>query len=202
MSVSPRITASAPSWVLSIMLGTAVMLVPRLSQGAPEWSRIVVSSGLTVASLAAVGLNAMFRIGVRRVQRRRLIPGSEGEDAQDALDFCGKLWGVRPDAVLRAGHAVGEAVEALRASGVEGAIVLTTSFDEFTLVNTLSYHGNAFRLEPQAAPELAAILDVDDDDAMDDAMRQLSTHLIRKLADRVRATQKGDTAELTLLLNH
>jgi hypothetical protein len=202
MSVSPRITASAPSWVLSIMLGTAVMLVPRLSQGAPEWSRIVVSSGLTVASLAAVGLNAMFRIGVRRVQRRRLTPGSEGEDAQDALDFCGKLWGVRPDAVLRAGHAVGEAVEALRASGVEGAIVLTTSFDEFTLVNILSYQGKAFRLEPQAAPDLAARLDADDDDAMDDAMRQLSAHLIRKLADRVRATQKGDTAELTLLLNH
>jgi xanthine/uracil permease len=185
---------------LSIVLGTAVMLVPRLSQGAPEWSRIVVSSGLTVASLAAVGLNAMFRIGVRRLQRRRLTQGNEGEDAQDALDFCGKLWGVRPDAVLRAGHAVGEAVEALRASGVEGAIVLTTSFDEFTLVNTLSYQGKAFRLEPQAAPDLAAILDADDD-AMDDAMRQLSTHLIRKLADRVRATQKGDTAELTLLLN-
>jgi hypothetical protein len=46
------------------------------------------------------------------------------------------------------------------------------------------------------------MLDADDDDAMDDAMRQLSAHLIRKLADRVRGTQKGDTAELTLLLNH
>jgi hypothetical protein len=202
MSVSRRITASAPSWVLSIVIGTPRMLVPTRSPRAPARSPNVVSTRPPGAAMAAGGLNAMFRIGVRRVQRRRLTPGSEGEDAQDALDFCGKLWGVRPDAVLRAGHAVGEAVEALRASGVEGAIVLTTSFDEFTLVNTLSYQGKAFRLEPQAAPDLAAILDADDDDAMDDAMRQLSAHLIRKLADRVRGTQKGDTAELTLLLNH
>ncbi|MBC9206734.1 purine/pyrimidine permease [Roseomonas aerophila] len=187
---------------LSIVLGTAVMLVPRLSQDAPEWSRIVVASGLTVASLAAVGLNAMFRIGTRRIQRRRLTSGSEGEDAQDALDFCGKLWGVRQDTVLRAGHAVGEAVEALRTTGIEGAITLTTSFDEFTLVNTLSYQGHALHLGPQAAPDLTAMLDAEDDDAMDDAVRQLSTHLILKLADRVRATQRGDMAELTLLLNH
>jgi xanthine/uracil permease len=187
---------------LSIVLGTAVMLIPKLGHSAPEWSRVILSSGLTVASLAAVALNALFRIGVRRVQRQQLTTGSEGQEAQEALDYSGKLWGVRQDTVLRASHAVGEAVEALREAGVSGPITLTTSFDEFSLVNTLSYQGKALQFErSDAAPDMAAMLDADED-AVDKAMRQLSALLILKLADRVRATQKGEAAELILSINH
>ncbi|MBO1075587.1 uracil-xanthine permease family protein [Roseomonas marmotae] len=186
---------------LAVVLGTAVMLVPQLSQEAPEWSRVILASGLTVGAIAAVALNALFRIGIRQTHRQVLPPEREAQAAQEALEFSGKLWGVRQDTVLRAGYAVGEALEALREMGVGGPVTLTTSFDEFSLVSTLSYRGRALRLEPGAAPDMAAMLEAEEED-LDDAMRQLSALMIVRLADRVRASQRGETAELQLSISN
>lgn len=186
---------------LAIVMGCAVMLVPELGQAAPDWLKVIVQSGLTVGAITAVALNAVFRIGVRQTQRHALEPPREVQQAQDAMQHDGKLWGVRQDTILRAGHAVGEALEALREAGVEGPIVLTASFDEFHLVTTLAYTGAALRFGPVTTPDMQAMLDGDDDD-MDAAMLQLSALLIVKLADRVRAVARGSGAELQLTFNH
>ncbi|MGF7178053.1 uracil-xanthine permease family protein [Azospirillum doebereinerae] len=187
---------------LAVVIGTSVMLVPQLTREAPDWLQVIVQSGLTMGALAAVALNALFRIGVRKTVRHTLDPAREAQEAAEAMEYSGKLWGVRPDTVLRAGHAVGEALEALRESGVEGPVELSVSFDEFNLVGTLSYQGVALRFGTAETPDMAAMLDAGDDDDIDAAMRRLSSLLIVKLADRVRSAQKGAVAELRLSFAH
>ncbi|MFC3606693.1 uracil-xanthine permease family protein [Stutzerimonas tarimensis] len=186
---------------LAVVIGTAVMLVPQLGQQAPDWIQVIVQSGLTMGSLAAVALNATFRIGTRKTVVHALAPACEAQQAVEALEHDGKLWGVRRDTVLRAGHAIGEALEALRASGVRGPVQLTLSFDEFNLVGVLTYQGVALQIGATAAPDVSRLLDTEEE-TLDAAMRQLSAHLIGRLADQVQSGQKGGQAELRLSFTH
>lgn len=190
---------------LAVVVGTAVMLVPQLADAAPDWLRGLVHSGLAMGALAAVLLNALFRIGIRQTMRRRLDLVCEARDAVEALEVFGRLWGVRRDTILRAGHAVGEALEALRrgpAGGpTAGPVDLAVSFDEFTLVCTLSYRGQALRIGQGTVPDMAAAIEAEDGD-IDAAMAQISALLIVRLADRVQSVRKGEMAEVTLAFAH
>jgi hypothetical protein len=186
---------------LAVVAGTAVMLMPQLGASVPDWAQVVVQSGLTVGALVAIALNAMFRIGTRRTVRLPLDPAGEASQATEALEREGKSWGVRRDTVLRAGHAVGEALEVLRSQGVEGRITLIASFDEFNLVCVLFYRGGALHLDPGNAPDMSAALEADDAH-LEALMQRFSTTLMARLADRVRGVQKGELAELRLSFDH
>lgn len=186
---------------LAVAFGTGVMLVPELAQQSPAWLRDILHSGATVGALAAIGLNIIFRIGTKQTQQHALARANEAHEAAEALERDGRLWGVRADVVTRAGLTVGEALEALRDAGMDGPVTLTASFDEFNLVTTLTYTGRALRLTPDGMPDAAALLDARDDD-LDAAMRRVSANLVHRLADRVRSSQRGDTASLLLSFNH
>jgi xanthine/uracil permease len=188
---------------LSLVLGMAVMLLPELVEEAPAWSRTIVESGLTVAALTAVGLNALFRIGIKQ---REMISLDEPMPAQAAATFLehhGKTWGARQDVVTRAGIAVGEALEALAAAGVAtGPTRLVVTFDEFNLDCRLSYPGRILELGLTQPIDAEAMLDEDDDVAIDAAMKRVSAVLVSRLADEVRSFQGDRTAELRLRFDH
>jgi hypothetical protein len=186
---------------LALVCGTGVMLLPALAEASPDWSRIIVSSGLTMGSIAAVGLNAVLRIGVKRTTSLELAPADEARQAADFLEHQGKAWGARPEVVVRAGVALGEALEALRQSGTKGPVMLSASFDEFNLRCRLIHAGPALPLGDGAMPDAAALME-DDEDALDAAMRRVSGALIARLADRVRTAERGATAELAFDFEH
>ncbi|ONG52601.1 hypothetical protein BKE38_14150 [Pseudoroseomonas deserti] len=187
---------------LAIVLGSAVMLLPELGRQAPEWLQLSLRSGLTVGAAAAVALNALFRIGIRRQLRQPLDPAREATEAAELLEAGGRLWGVRQETVLRAGHAVGEALEALRAAGLQERVTLAASFDEFFFECRLLYRGTALPLGQGGAPDAEALLQGDDPAALEAGMRRLSGLIIRRLADRSAARQRGAEAELLLVFNH
>ncbi|MBE9605069.1 purine/pyrimidine permease [Acetobacteraceae bacterium H6797] len=186
---------------LAIVMGAAVMLVPELGRSAPVWLQGIAQSGLTVGALTAILLNAIFRIGIKRERRYRLPEAHEGRQAAERIELCGREWALRADTVARAGHAVGEALEALREAGVTGPITLRTSFDEFNLVTTLAYTGKALRIGQEQVSVTDALLE-DSDDDIDATMRRVSAALIRRLADEVRGAQRGPMAEVTLVFHH
>lgn len=196
---------------LAIVLGTAVMLLPEIARQAPAWLQVILQSGLTVGAVAAVALNALFRIGVRRSLRQPLgaqapaadggPPLGEAQQAAELLEASGRLWGVRPETVMRAGHAVGEALEALRAAEITAPVTLSTSFDEFSLVCRISYRGPALPLRDGGTPD-AAVLLAAEDTALEEGLRRLSARLILRLADQARSAQKGAEAELVLVFSH
>ncbi|WP_338661907.1 solute carrier family 23 protein [Pararoseomonas sp. SCSIO 73927] len=189
---------------LAAVCGTGVMLLPALAQASPDWSRIVVSSGLTMGSIAAVALNALLRIGVRQTAGTVLDPEGEGQQAAEFLEQRGRAWGARADVVARAGVVMGEALEALRQAGTEGPVTLSASFDEFNLRCRLLHAGPPLPLPAghSAVPDAQALME-GDEDALDAAMRRVSGALIARMADRVRAAARpGGTAELAFEFEH
>ncbi len=188
---------------LSIVLGMSVMLLPELVEEAPAWSTAIVESGLTIAAFSAVLLNAVFRIGVNQRAEIALSGGDAGEAAAAFLEHNGKSWGARKDAIMRAGISVGEALEALNeARIVEGPVTLAASFDEFNLVCRLRYRGSALQLGSEETVDVSTILDEDDEAALDAAMMRVSSVLVTRMADEVRASERAGRAELVLRFNH
>ncbi|MBE7374434.1 purine/pyrimidine permease [Pseudomonas sp. AL-54] len=187
---------------LAIVAGSAVMLLPRLVEGAPAWSHTIVESGLTLASLVAIALNALLRIGVRRSACTSLPASAPAAALADFLEQAGMTWGCRRDVVMRAAGALGEAIEALQAADlVDGPLELSASFDEFNLTCVLAYPGRPLPFSSAAAPTTDALLG-EDEDAFELAMRQVSSVLVARLADRVRTSAMEDRASLRLQFDH
>jgi xanthine/uracil permease len=186
---------------LSIVIGTSVYVLPQMVAGAPQWSQTIVSSGLTVAALVAIVLNMLFRIGVSQTAATLLhLPGAAAEVAE-FLEHWGKAWGARREVILRAGVAIGEALEILDRSGAAPSRAeLLVTFDEVRLVCTLRYEGEPLALQAGEV-DASAMLD-GDDDAFEAGMQSVSALMVTRLADRVRAARKGGTASLTLEFEH
>lgn len=187
---------------ISIVAGVTVYALPALVDEAPGWSSTIVSSGLTVAAIAAILLNLVFRIGVHQTARTTIETGGGSAEVADFLEHWGKAWGARREVIVRAGLAIGEALEILDQTGaIDGRAELVAHFDEVDLVCTLRYAGEPLQLGA-ADINVAAMLDADDEE-IERGMRQVSALMVTRLADKVRsATGRTGKAELTLQFEH
>ncbi len=186
---------------IAIAVGMSVYIIPEMTAAAPQWSYTIVSSGLTVATLVAVVLNMVFRIGVSQSATMTLDPHGRADAATEFLETWGAAWGARREVILRAGMAVGEAVELLDRSGaIRGPAELHAAFDEVTLVCRLRYPGTPLRLSPGDV-DVAALLDAEDA-RLDAEIERVSALLVSRLADRTRAAAHGEAAELLLVFDH
>jgi hypothetical protein len=106
--------------------------------------------------------------------------------------------------VARAGVAVGEALEALHSAGLpEGPVTLSASFDEYKLVLGLEYSERSLKIAERKRFDLEAFLeDEGGDRALDEAVSDLSSQLIRNLADQVTSSEHGVRARLELAFSH
>jgi hypothetical protein len=172
---------------LSTCIGDAVILIPELTEHAPAGMKPVLGSGLTMGCLTVVVLNLLFTMGVKKTGQTAILGHAAGGQATRFLEDCGAEWGARHDVIAKAGVAIGEAMEALHgAKLIEGPAILTTTFDEYTVVLTLTYPEKPFGFEPCEAIDLQSLLESEEGEAiLDAAMSQMSGHLISNLADRV-----------------
>ncbi|WP_196222756.1 solute carrier family 23 protein [Pseudooceanicola algae] len=188
----------------SIVVGFTVVNLPYLVENLPQWSQAIVGSGLTFAVVTAIALNALFRIGTSRtvsVTLDRDRPLSH--QASELLEHWGGEWGARQDVVMRCGIAVGEALEVLTDTGlVEGDVLLTLRFDEVNLRSTLTYQGTAPQIDAATQIDLEALMADEDDSLLDAKLSEMSSNLIRRLADRVSVSDKAGKASLLLEFNH
>jgi xanthine permease XanP len=119
------------------------------------------------------------------------------------LENCGMDWGARPDVIARAGMAVGEALEALHGANLlKSELTHRATFDEYNLVVRLDYPGKAISFAAETAIDLQALMDDENDDALDAAMSNMSGLLIRNLADSVSSGEEGERAKLQLQFTH
>lgn len=192
---------------LSLVVGVAIMMEPELTAEAPAALRPILESGLATGSLVAVLLNLLFRIGVKQRATTALDGDDPQHQAAQFLEACGGDWGARRDVVTRAGVSVGEALEALRATVAHaGPMELTAQFDEFNLDVEIAYDGPLLPVGgptgPVSAADLEALLEGEDDSAIDAMTSRLSNTLITHLADKVRTRERDGRAVLTLHFNH
>jgi xanthine/uracil permease len=187
---------------LGIVAGAASLMVPDIARGVSPTLAIILGSGLMVGTLTAMLLNLVFRIGVGRSAELLLDGPQPQRQATRFLEDQGARWGARREVILRAGIAVGEALEALqRADVINGPARLGVRFDEYWLTLRLVYPGRSIALAVEPA-DLSALLAGDDEQALDEAMSAVSGRLIRTLADRVESVEVDSQGELRLQFEH
>lgn len=182
---------------LAVIAGTAVDIFPAIAGGAPALLAPLVTSSLAFATVIALGMNLLLRLGVKKtvtltVQRDAL----GGADISDFLRVNGAAWGARPEIVARASFAANQLVEAVAENGwVSGPLTLQASFDEFNLDLRASYAGVPLTF-PERRPSEREIIE------SDDGMSRLAGYLLRHNADRIRAEAKGDRAQIWFHFDH
>jgi xanthine permease XanP len=88
---------------LAIVAGIAVDIFPAIAQATPLAAGPLVGSSLVLATVTALGLNLLFRVGTKK--KVRLTIAGDATDPQTIESFfaqCGRAWGARPEVIARA----------------------------------------------------------------------------------------------------
>ena len=163
----------------------------------PHWAQPLTTSPLVLATLVALSLNLVFRIGLRRTVSLSIDPAAlVTEDVERFIERAAGAWGARRDVVTRVEWAVQQALDALVQHGqIRGPITLAISYDEFDIDVRIAYAGVALEL-PDRPPTHDELLEGED------GLRRMAGFLVRGQADRVQSVAEGDGPGLLLHFKH
>ena len=144
---------------LSIIAGMAVEVFPSISASASPALRPVIGSSLVLATVLALALNLLFRLGVKKTATFMVEDSAPDPDDIGAFfQTHGAKWGARPDVIKRATYGTIQLIDAITDGPWRGGpVVVDASFDEFNLDVRVSYDG-AQLLFPEERPSLEQIL--------------------------------------------
>src|SRR5262249_10398960 len=120
---------------IALVFGLSVEIAPELYRGVPELIRPVFASSTALATVIAVALSLLFRLGLSKQGVIELnFHKNNLDDISRFMDEHGAAWGMRREVISRATDAVYEFVTnagnlKLRTPG----IVVSAQFDEFRL---------------------------------------------------------------------
>jgi NCS2 family nucleobase:cation symporter-2 len=182
---------------LSFMLALAADVFQPFFSQLPPGVRVFTSSALVVGTLAALLLNLVFRIGVRRTQTLQVNPAAlEPQQIEEFMQTHGAAWGARRDVIERARFNLMQSIELLADSGVtQGLLTVSASFDEFRLDVSVSYEGAPLEL-PERRPTNEEII------ASIGGQYRLAGYMLRNLADRVQVANRGGRTTVTFHFDH
>ena len=180
-----------------MVLGIGHDIFPQLFEHAPVWLQPFVESSVVLSILAALLLNGLFRLGVKKVVGTGFSPGPEAaEQMYRFLQVQGGAWAARQEVIQRAIRGVSEFAE-ISPMLVEpgGGVAVTASFDEYLLTVDIAYRGQAFEVSRVMPPE---------DELLEDegAMIRLASILMARSADRVAIRSDDGAHRVTLSFNH
>lgn len=177
---------------LSMIFGLMVDMMPQAFEGLPEALAAVFSSSLSTATISAVVLNLIFRIGIRRSVSEAILPGDAPAKVFSFLEHAGKTWGANRRTVNRAAAAISEFLEAMEGTE-EGrrTVDLVASYDEFSIRMELRYTG-----DPVHLPEQPPIMEDLGGEATIGS--QFAGHMVRYYSGRVKEDLDGTDNLLVL----
>ena len=182
---------------VSIILGLSVDMLPGVYQTVHPMFSPVFGSSLSVATLSALLLNLLFRIGI--AQRAKLQIDPHADSSEQIFSFMEKQgggWGARKEVIDRAKSAMNEFIEAARALELStGKIDAEVSFDEFSLDIDMRYDG-----EPMEFP----IERPTDTDLLENerAVAKLAGFLIRNYVDQVKSDRINGRCRVQFHFEH
>jgi NCS2 family nucleobase:cation symporter-2 len=182
---------------LAIVAGSAVDIFPAIAAGAPGALAPLVASSLAFATMVALALNLLFRLGVKKTVTLTVERDAIGNaPISDFLRTNGAKWGARPEVISRASFAANQLVEAVADNGWSaGALALEASFDEFNLDIHAVYAGTPMTF-PDKRPTDQEIME------SHDGMSRLAGFMLRHNADRIRSELKGAHAHIWFHFDH
>jgi NCS2 family nucleobase:cation symporter-2 len=181
----------------ALIVGMAVEASPTLLDPLPSAARLSLNTSLVLGTLVALGLNVLFRLGVRQTATLTVEPGRVDSKAlREFMEEQGGLWGARREVIERASFNLAQSIETIASSGVaRGPIKVAATFDEFNLDLGVSYDGRPLELsETRPTPE--EILDGEDGE------RRLAGFMLRQFADRVAVSHRGERSTVLFHFDH
>lgn len=181
----------------SIVAGLSVMQFSGLITHSPDWFCSIARSPFAVASICAITLNLLFRIGTARNATICIEPQLINIlEVRNFFENSGGSWGARRQVIQRADAAVNELLETVILMELaSGTIDIRARFDEYNLDVVVLYSGLAFpALDQRPSPEQL----LEDDDAV----MRLPALLIRQYADRVNVDTVNHQQRVSLHFEH
>ena len=182
---------------LALLAALAVDAQPAVVALLPPAWRPVLGTSLVLGTLLALGLNLVFRVGMRRLQSLEIAPGAaQAERIEEFLHASGEKWGARADVIERAKFNLVQSIETImEGCDPEGPLQVEATFDEFNLDLRVSYVGPMLEL-PERRPTNEEIMETEE------GHRRLAGFMLRRFADRVSSTHRAGRSTVTFHFDH
>ncbi len=183
----------------SMILGLMADVVPQAFHHLPASLKVLFSSSLTTATLTALVLNLVLRIGVHsKAQMEISDVKRSSRQVYEFMQHQGSAWGARKEVIQQATTVLSEFVECLLPQVLsEQRVVLLVSFDEYKLQADILYKGRPFD-PPQESPLQHCLHEGGDLDMQ----TMLSWRIIRHYIQGMKMLQNGKEQRLRLTFEH
>ena len=186
--ITTRVLDARRTLVIGMGLTTffGVTVFPAAFSHVPHWAETILTTPLVLATLVALGLNLVFRIGIRKRVTMSIDAASpELREVTDFIERSAGGWGARRDVTNRVEFAVQQTLEAIIAyCDAKGPIKIELSFDEFVVTADIVYDGKRMEF-PDAAPGKEELFEAED------GYSRLAGFLVRSYTDRRIAINGG-----------
>jgi len=181
---------------LSIICGLMVDLLPQVFIDLHPILKAVFSSSLSAATISALVLNLIFRIGIKSTASLQIAPGTRYWTVLSAfMEQQGGAWAARPEVIKKATAATTEYLEALGGSNaITDTVQIEASFDEYNLDVCITHQGEA-PVFPKCTPEPEVVVKTD-------GARKIAGHLVKSWADKITIKSAGDLTTTKLHFEH
>lgn len=181
---------------LSFLIGLSAG-IPGLYDNIPEILAPVFASTLSLATVSAILLNLVLRIGIKSSITFSVNPKEAfTEKIFDTMKIQGGVWGARPEIITRATSAIIEGVDAVSILNPDlEQIDITVSFDEFNVNVDISYQGVPLEIT-RARPSDSSIMEDEK------ALANLASYMLNRYADKVSIQEKGNNSHILIHFDH
>ncbi len=182
---------------IPLIFGLSVDALPGLYENVHPWIHPIFSSSLSLATILAITLNVILRIGIAQRQRLMLRPGVDTSDTIFAfMDKQGAAWGARREVIYHAIAALTEFYESVSLLKLARSdITVEVSFDEFNLDMDIQYEGTPMEFPAERPTEGELISDTR-------TTVKLAGFMIMNYVDRLRTELKGDLCRVRFHFDH
>lgn len=188
-----RMLSPRRALVIGLSVGAGVLLqsAPTLTTRFAGTSLEHVLAPMTFATIVAIVLNLIMRIGIRQQETMIFSGAGAGADSDEIMEKLGERWGLHRQTGTRAAAGMSEALELL--DGVaRGPITCTVSYNELVLVMNFAYEGRPIVL-PSKAPVLDDLAD------SPEGVAQMGGWIVRKLSDYSTVSFSGGKQHLQMV---
>lgn len=172
-----RMLSPRRALVIGLSVGAGILLqsVPTLTSSFAGTSVEHVLAPMTFATIVAIVLNIVMRIGIRQSETLTFAGAGAGANADEILETLGERWGMHRQTGARAAAAMNEVLDVL-GSVAKGPITCTISYNELVLLMVFAYEGKPLVL-PNRLPAADELTD------KPDGVLRMGGWIVRKLSD-------------------
>jgi NCS2 family nucleobase:cation symporter-2 len=182
---------------LALTLSISRNVIPDFYAQLPQPIQPFVASDLVIGVIAALVLNAIFRIGIRQRESISIMPSAQAiEQVQHFLEEQGARWSARRDVMARAIFGTAQTLEVVFDQDQEShPVVVEAVFDEYNLDISLTYEGEPIELSDKRPSDQ----EIRESEV---GTSKLAGYLIRRNADRVNVIHTAAHATVKLHFEH